>query len=240
MSKSLIILVIITLNLFLSCNPRSNTDINNNEQLDTIDTLRFYFDKYLAYYQIRPENNYTTASTIFNQYYFPTTDSPSDSFDIRWFSYQLFGLEEKSLFDKRVENPTYRFLWLRTFHQPVLIKLQKEPTRVIYSAKITDGAGGYNSGKVITRIEKILADSVWIEFIKAVDTSTFFSLPAFENQTMRGCDGSVWILEYKDKNKYHLVSQWTPSYRKDKANISKPGLFLIKLLEVNIDEKNIY
>lgn len=72
-------------------------------QADSIDSSRVFFEKHFDYYEIAEENHYISPADLFNEYLFPTTNSPIDSFYIRWFSYQLYGLEETSLFDKNPE-----------------------------------------------------------------------------------------------------------------------------------------
>ena len=76
---------------------------------------------------------------------FPATDSitgasPIDDFKEEWYSQHLIAMGEPLLPDGA--NEVYRFLWLRTFHNPIMIRLTYDPKGCDLIAKRLDGAGG--------------------------------------------------------------------------------------------------
>jgi hypothetical protein len=74
------------------------------------------------------------------------TDAREDSFKSRWYSSHLRALNEPSLLElaKKKEVESYRFLWLRSFHHPVAIRLEiKGDGSSVLITKISSGAGGY-------------------------------------------------------------------------------------------------
>src|SRR5271157_5507522 len=88
--------------------------------------------------------------------YFPKGSLSSyDRVDIgraRWYSAQLRALDELSLLEE-AKNPSlqsYRFVWLRTFHHPVTVRLDimADGTGRL-TTKTANGAGGYEPGKLI-------------------------------------------------------------------------------------------
>src|SRR6266700_2958470 len=68
-----------------------------------------------------------------------------------WYAKHLRSMREPSLSEAPIDHSlvAYRFLWLRTFHSPIAIRL------IIHldgsgslTAKMTDGKGGYNPGNL--------------------------------------------------------------------------------------------
>jgi hypothetical protein len=109
--------------------------------------------------KMRPK---TTTSDLFNDppdvgpQYFPTgtfrDSSESGSFKnftARWFAKHLRVMAEPSLSEatKYKLLVTYRFLWLRTFHHPIAIRLtiRRDGTGFL-TGKMTSGHGGYEPG----------------------------------------------------------------------------------------------
>ena|ERR1039458_4389217 len=87
--------------------------------------------------------------------FFPKSslDPRGDDFKANWYSTQLRALQEPSLFalatNRKAES--YRFLWLRTFHHPVAVRvdLQADGSWMLVT-KVANGAGGYSPGSVTT------------------------------------------------------------------------------------------
>jgi hypothetical protein len=67
---------------------------------------------------------------------------------------------EPSLLDVSRQDSTveiYRFLWLRSFHHPIAVRLsvRKDGSALLIS-KETDGKGGYKPGKLIRKTTALL------------------------------------------------------------------------------------
>ena len=148
--------------------------------------------------------------------YFPphtlSQNMPSDKFVTGWYSQQLAALKEPSLWRPihETNDEEYRFLWLRTFHHPIAVRLAISPSgEGTLITKIADGAGGYKPGKLITdtttHLDKVQLD----RFREKIIHDNFWNLPA--EGTQGGMDGSEWIIEGQRHGNYHVVSRWTPS-----------------------------
>lgn len=150
--------------------------------------------------------------------YFPDTtfdetidDVFFDGKDYRgWYSNHLAALQERSLFemDGGAEEIYFRFVWLRTFHNPVAIKVEltRENTATL-TFKLADGAGGYDAGKLVKVEEKDL-DKPQIERIQSLfDAINICDEPPDESA---GFDGAQWIFERRDTSTYCVVHRWTP------------------------------
>ena len=75
-------------------------------------------------------------------FYFPInsfSNKPSvDSFVQNWYSSALYSFKESLLSQSFVGHSIYRFLWLRSFHRPVVFSLHQNQDKVWLTTKILD------------------------------------------------------------------------------------------------------
>ena len=101
--------------ILASCKTKSNTTIHTDTSNLPKDSLGFYF----------PIN-------IFS-------DKPSaDSFVQNWYSSALYSFKEVILSQSFVGHNIYRFLWLRSFHRPVVFTLHQSDGQVWLNTKMLD------------------------------------------------------------------------------------------------------
>jgi hypothetical protein len=146
-----------------------------------------------------------------------------DSFRNEWYSKHLKAMDESSLNSIAESDETYRFLWLRTFHHPIAIRVWRKGEERNMVFKELDGAGGYEPGKLIANRSRRLTTDEWDKFIKLLQRASYWRLPAESKNG--GKDGAQWILEGKKDEQYHVVDRWSPeggSYR-------EACLYLLKL-----------
>lgn len=201
------ILLCFTLLILLANCKTKELKSENNIDFCHNDSIRNDFEENLAY----PKNKKDVIDfEDFNFRFFQTKKLP-DFFD-QWFSYQLFGLEECPLKNKRIDQ--YRFLWLRSFEKPVCISLKKNYKNIELNVKICDGFGGYHCGKLIENVTVKLKDSIWVNFEKIVKYNSFWKFSDFKENN--GSDGSYFVLEAITKSgKYHVVARWSPDYNSE-------------------------
>lgn len=184
-----------------------------------------------------------SGQVLAQTHYFPEHtfgDEPKlDRFVSHWYSGQLKALKEPSLWEeaKRSSCESYRFLWLRTFHHPVAIRVDVLPDgSATLTTKVADGAGGYNPGKIITNTARPMTKHETERVLASFKDLTFWSLPAFE-RNKAGNDGSEWIVEAVLHGKYHLVSEWTP---KSGSIYSLGNMFLFDLAGLTVPKQEMY
>ncbi|MGI8543653.1 MAG: hypothetical protein ACR2MD_09285 [Aridibacter sp.] len=156
----------------------------------------------------------------------------ADVFMNNWYGKHLKASNEKSLletFDTDLE--IYRFTWLRTFHHPVIVRLEKQKNEVKVIYKELDGAGGYEPGKIIKETENSINNKDWCKFIKLLNETDYWQMPTQKIDEW-GNDGAIWILEGVKDNRYHSVDRWTPR----KGNYREVGLFMLKLSDFDLDK----
>lgn len=118
----------------------------------------------------------------------------------------------KSLSKPRSKDETYRFLWLRTFHNPVAVRvdIRKDGTATL-TTKVSSGQGGYDPGRLTTNTVRKLTRSETQIFLMLLDESGFWYLPRFaEPASEVTVDGAFWVIEGVSNGKYHTVERHAP------------------------------
>ena len=191
-------ILLLTLTLIQSCN--AQTDKNNiDKYLDSsieVDSLNVPINKNQGYFPLKV----FTDTSIYVGY---------DTFQVEWYSKHLITMKEPLIFNKKQDKSTFRFLWLRTFDNPIAIRIEKHSDIYSLTWKLCDGAGGYDPGKLVINKTKKIDKETWDKFQDMISKSDYWNLATNEVDII-GTDGSQWILEGTDKNNYHVVDRWTP------------------------------
>lgn len=154
------------------------------------------------------------------------------NFRLDWYSKQLIALKEPILNDS---SPTkvFRFTWLRSFHNPIAIRLENKKDQITVYWKVCDGKGGYEPGKLVTDKKKKLSLKEWTQFQQKIDSIDFWNIPTTDNSIL-GLDGARWILEGKEFGKYHVEDKWSG------GNLKPICLDLLKMTDLEIKEGDKY
>ena len=130
-----------------------------------------------------------------------------DQFKRQWYSKHLRAMSEPSLScGPNNDEETYRFLWLRTFHHPIAVRIARSEKGVQLAAVELSGAGGYEPGSILKQIHKSLSSDQWQTLISAIEAYKYWSQPSDENSF--GADGAQWIIEARRGCTYHVVDRW--------------------------------
>jgi hypothetical protein len=156
-----------------------------------------------------------TAATGAEVQYFPSLalDKQPELHQFRggWYSKHLRAMDEPSLLAAAndTDSNIYRFLWLRSFHHPIALRLQIQPEGDgVLVLKVLDGAGGYEPETLsIERTLELDSDKVSF-FLEGLEELHFWELPG--PNTSLGLDGAQWVLEGAHEGRYHVVDRWSP------------------------------
>jgi len=151
---------------------------------------------------------------------------------LNWYDKHLKALNEP-VFSDSLPGKVFRFTWLRSFHNPIVIGLKCNNNSISVYWKVCDGRGGYDPGKIIKNKKKTLTIGEWNDFVASIESIDFWNLPATDSRTL-GTDGAQWILEGKELGKYHVVDRWSG------VTIEKVCLKLLALTGLKIKESDIY
>jgi hypothetical protein len=159
----------------------------------------------------------------------------NNKYEEAWYTLYLYALKEPILFTDKSRTEVYRFTWLRTFHNPISIRIEKNNDSYFLSWKLSSGAGGYEPGQMTIDKHKQVGRNEWENFIKLIDQIDFWNLKTDKNNF--GLDGSSWILEGKTSLKYHVVDVWTPNKMSKYYQCCD---YLISLTDFKIKESEKY
>ena len=173
-------------------------------------------------------------------YYFPNNifdlDSSNNgrtSFLNEWYFDHLFSMQEP-IIDTCEEVDVYRFTWIRTFKNPIVVRITKKDSSVSLIWKSTNGLGGYYAGNIKKNGSKELSLKEWEKLKKKIKKCKFEKLPSAEKS--HGKDGANWILEGANANGYHVVNKRNAR----KTAIGKVCLYLLDLTDLKLTKKEIY
>lgn len=180
--------------------------------------------------------------------YFPAgvfdKDQQADQFKANWYSRHLKALREPSLWELSRQDPkaeAYRFLWLRSHHHPIAVRLvvRTNGSGWINSRETrgqgsdVSGGGGINRYGV-SWLRKGLTQSLLAE----VGNAGFWNLSPLPDPTPTArVDGAEWIIEGVRNGEYHVVDRWSPQAGDPVRAI---GVLALKLARIKIRPVEIY
>ena len=148
----------------------------------------------------------------------------------RWLEKQLTDLKENCLFDKELSKNTtiYRFTWIRTFHNPIAIRIENTNNEIMLYWKVGRGAGGYDPRGLKKSGKRKLTINQWETFLKLVEKSNFDNLANRKYIPMP--DGATWTLERKASKEFKAHNTNLPS-----NEIKNACLFLLDLTDMKVE-----
>ena len=157
--------------------------------------------------------------------YFPLSGLAATMFASRgyWYSRHLEAMNELPLGTIENEAESYRFLWLRTFHKPVVIHVWRTGDRHFMVVKRLNGRGGYDPGTFDLYWARSLSENDWHAFMMQLEHSQFWLMPA-PDPGMISMDGAQWIMEGYREGRYHVVDRQSP----EPSAYADAGLFLLR------------
>lgn len=160
----------------------------------------------------------------------------SRSFLNGWYSRQLEAMNELPLAALEDEDESYRFLWLRTFHQPVAIHVWRTGVRHFMVVKRLNGQGGYEPGTFDLYWARSLSENDWNAFMMHLEHTEFWLMPTENPSAM--FDGAQWIMEGYREGRYHVVDRQSPG----PGAYADAGLYLLRQsgLLADMPAKDVY
>ncbi len=115
---------------------------------------------------------------------------------------------------KSSNREKYRFIWLRSHDNPIIVSLIKEGTMIEVSAIRLDGTGGGNPGEMIETRMNLIPQDDFNHFRSLIDQMNFWSLKSLdqlvgEGSAKVGQDGARWVLEGAKEDVAHAADRWS-------------------------------
>jgi hypothetical protein len=152
-----------------------------------------------------------------------------DSFVRQWYSEILYSLKEPVLYNYGGAGKSIRFVWLRSFGNPVVVRLNNFNDTVYVNIKELKIK---SSGDEVPEIAKdtIIALDVtnWQKSLSMLEDNHFWNAVTEDTLSDDVKDGTSWFLECRLPGKYHCVN------RSDNGDLASKdlNLFAKELLEI--------
>ena len=127
-------------------------------------------------------------------------------------------------------SESYRFIWLRSFDEPVIIRMEKRDSQYRLTWKVGKGVGGK---KLKQKGHRLISATEWDQFKKLMETVRFDDLP--NERWVNMTDGATWLLEHKNASRYKAHKTNYPE-----ESIKESCLYLINLTRLRIKKRDIY
>jgi hypothetical protein len=218
MNQRNFILILLLLFIGASCNHKNNNSKKADELFIAKDSTTFFFPVKKS----RDDNSRNSFDSSTN----------------RWYSLVLFFFGEPILCNYRGNKEIYRFTWLRTFHHPVIIRVERSGEMITICTKVSDGKGGYGLGEIVLDTCTTIGYEALTKLRMAVDKSLFWTLKTEDNSIIMN-DGAEWIVEIVENGKYHVVKRTSP-YGDTQVGFDQIGKCMIDIAPIPEERRDIY
>lgn len=128
-----------------------------------------------------------------------------------WYSEQLDSLREPKLGTLHAAGDTIiRFLWLRTFHEPVAVRVTGQAGHWMAIISVADGQGGYGPGRLVRR-DTLALPVTAVDSLRSLIVATGYWREPARDPVGVGTDGAQWVFELMIPGRYGLRDRWSPS-----------------------------
>jgi len=156
-----------------------------------------------------------------------------------YFSDHLQGFEEPLIYSRNDDTEIYRFLWMRSFDEPFVIRMEKTKEEQYVIVKKKNGISGGQLGEIVMNDTIPLSESQWADFVDVLNESDFWETPSIEKTEQLINDGAYWIVEGRLHDKYHVVYRHSPSRYRD-PKFRQLGLYMLELCNLDLTDSEIY
>lgn len=204
--------------------------------------LGCYLKKDLNYIEIPKTNSYFPINQFTNfkknwecdysiNYLFEIEFSKNKSEHLK---IQLENLNEPNLYNMKIDDGIiYRFTWLRSFHNPIAIRVENIGEDYFLYWKVGKGAAGYSPKGLLKEGRKKITIKEWKIFENLLKNENFVNLRNYQSMIM--CDGATWTIEEKTSDSFRAKQTQKPD-----TFFYRCCMYLLKLSGLNIPEEEIY
>ena len=108
-----------------------------------------------------------------------------------------------------------RFLWLRSFDNPISVRVEPSGSELLVRAVVLDGdccvneSGEVDPGEPIERMERRVQAS-WEGLSARLASDAVWQPRGWTEYEYFNMDGAAWVLEYRDGDTYRVVHRSSP------------------------------
>lgn len=214
-----------------------------------------------------PFSDPNTANSLGTNVVDPLFKVHKDPFDAAYFppgresfyTKYLAAMKEPSLFKRAKARPDFelRFTWLRTFHDPLAIRIWRiDDTYMIRTIRLAR-QNDYSPGPATLDKTRTLTPTESQALKTLIDIPSMLQPMSDQEQlaTTVGADGAMWIFETWAEEKYQMIEFWCPkdygpkehramgldtSKMRDTTGILRLASSLLKISGITIPENEVY
>ena len=150
-----------------------------------------------------------------------------------WYSEQLFAFKEPLLYNGYFRHEIYRFTWLRSFDEPVVIRVENKDESIRLFVKMINNNRIYKAEEILINDTIVLSTFQWTELNEKLNKIDFWNIDPIENTNgSMGTDGAQWILEGLKDGEYHMIDRWNG---KNKVT-GEVCLYLLQISGLEVDK----
>jgi len=153
-----------------------------------------------------------------------------------WFGSHLRAAGEGPL-RAPANGSSHRFLWLRAFHQPVVIRVDCAEACEL-TLKLLSGRGGFDPGGLLRERTFELDPADRTRFEALLEESAFWDGPPPID--LGGRDGAEWVLEGIEAERYVAWNAWSPTTTEAFGAYARLCDFLIERSGLEIPPRAYY
>lgn len=150
---------------------------------------------------------------------------------------QLRAAHEPSLLEMAKDKSVsiFRFVWLRTFHHPIIVRLVVDDngTGRLTAVEMT-GQGGFAPGALAKKQTLDVSKDDVAHLQSLIAAIAYWTMPTQAGPG--GNDGAQWILEGVQRGQYHVVVRWSPKI----GPYREVCMYMLNLSRIDVSPKQIY
>jgi hypothetical protein len=135
-------------------------------------------------------------------------------------------------FTDSVDTEAVWFVWMRTFHHPVVVRVIRRDTSYALIGVELDGAGGYEMGKVLHRDSTRIDGATWRSLTAPLRNPGFWTQPPSD---ALGLDGATWTIAGSSGRRLYVTRVWGPEERGRHADVWAFGLAMLRAAKLARD-----
>lgn len=158
----------------------------------------------------------------------------------QWFGEHLASMNEPPLDIEMLTNgkEVYRLLLLRSTQSPLVIRIEREDSRILLTTKNTDGTGGQIVGVLKQTRTRRIDRKNWEELKELIDESGFMAMEGALSP-LTTIDGDGFVLEGVMSEGYRVVHRVSPKGKKgSEAKFFKVCCYILYLAGVTYSQTN--
>jgi len=124
-----------------------------------------------------------------------------------WANNVLYDLKEPLLFNYHGNGEFVRFIWLRSFENPVIIRINRFNDSVYANIKeLKIKANDTILPNIVKDTIVTVSKREWQNITEPIEKSNFFTAKYADNNLNE--DGAIWFLEYRNERGYKVIRRW--------------------------------